>query len=128
MHPDAEEIDAFAARRLLPEEATAIRRHLLSCPACRERLRASAFYPDQGRREAERIASLTGRPGCPEPAARVAAAAGALAAEQQAAVEEHARRCRACTADLRELRSLRVPSRARDADGRRGFRRWLWRR
>jgi hypothetical protein len=107
MHPSAGEIDRFAARQAAPEEATAIRRHLIGCPACRERLRASPFYPEQGRHETETIAALRERPGCPEPSVRVAFAVDALSPERRAQNAEHFRACPDCTRDLRALQALR---------------------
>ncbi|MCL6650210.1 MAG: zf-HC2 domain-containing protein [Chloroflexi bacterium] len=113
VHLSSEEIDRFAARQLPPSEAAAVRRHLLGCPACRERLRASPFYPEQGRREAEILARLKERSGCPEPAVRVAFAADALPPEQHTTVAGHVRRCRACSADVGDLRSLQASARGR---------------
>jgi hypothetical protein len=106
-HPSSEEIDRYAARSCVAAEAAAIRRHMLGCPGCRERLRASPFYPEQGRRETDLIAGLEPRPGCPSPAARVAFVVDALPAERRAEVAEHRRGCAACAGDLRALQALR---------------------
>jgi anti-sigma factor ChrR (cupin superfamily) len=112
VHPNDEEIDRFAARQAGASEATAIRRHLLGCPECRERLRASPFYPEQGRRESETIANLKERAGCPEPSARVAYAVDSLSPERRTQIAEHARACPDCARDLRALQALREGARA----------------
>jgi anti-sigma factor RsiW len=107
-HLSPEEIDRFAARELATAEAAAARRHLFACAACRERLRASPAYPEQGRREAELVASLKERAGCPEPTTRAALVSGALSPERRAELAEHVRRCRACARDARALEGLRA--------------------
>jgi anti-sigma factor RsiW len=107
-HLTPEEIDRFAAREMAAAEAAAARRHLFDCPACRERLRASPAYPQQGRREAEILAGMQERPGCPDPRTRAAFVSGALPAERQAELAEHVRRCRACAHDVRALDRLRA--------------------
>jgi len=111
MHPSPDEIDRYAARQMGIADTAAIRQHLLACPACRERLRASPFYPEQGRRETEVIAGLAERPGCPEPSARVAFAVDALAPERRTQITEHARACPHCARDLRALQALREGTR-----------------
>lgn len=130
MHPESDAIDRFAARQTTATEGAAIRQHLLGCPACRERLRASAFYPEQGRRETAVIAGLKERPSCPEPAARVAWAVDALAPERRAEVEAHARVCAGCRGDLAALRALRTGGRDRPdtAEDRPGCLFGRWRR
>jgi anti-sigma factor RsiW len=107
-HLSPEAIDRFAAREMAAEEATAARRHLFQCPACRERLRASPAYPEQGRREAEVIAAMEERVGCPEPRTRAAYVSQALPQERRAEIAEHLRRCRACGRDVRALESVRA--------------------
>jgi anti-sigma factor RsiW len=107
-HLSPEEIDRFAAREMAAAEAAAARRHLFACAACRERLRASPAYPEQGRREAELVASLEERAGCPDPRVKAALVSGALSAERRAEVAEHVRRCRACARDVRALEGLRA--------------------
>lgn len=111
MHPDPDAIDRYAARQMPGTEAAAIRQHLLGCPACRERLRASPFYPEAGRRETSVIAGLAERPGCPEPSARIAHAVEALSAERRAEIAGHARGCPHCARDLQALEKLREGAR-----------------
>jgi hypothetical protein len=111
MHPSPEAIDRYAARQATAAEAAEVRGHLLVCAPCRERLRASPFYPEQGRRETEVIAGLKERPGCPEPSGRVAFTVDALSPERQAEVAAHARACGDCARDLRELQALRERAR-----------------
>lgn len=107
-HLSPEEIDRFAAREMAGAEAAAARRHLFDCAACRERLRASPAYPEQGRRESEVAAGLEERAGCPEPRTRAALVSGALSPERRAELAEHVRRCRACARDVRALEGLRA--------------------
>src|SRR5687767_5986220 len=98
MHPSQETIDRFAAQGMEPAEAAAVRRHLLGCPECRARLRASPSYPERGRREAAIVAAMEERPGCPEPATKAAYASGmsgVLTEERRDTVAAHLRRCRA---------------------------------
>jgi anti-sigma factor RsiW len=107
-HLSPEEIDRFAAREMATADAAAARRHLFACAACRERLRASPAYPEQGRREAELVAGLEERAGCPDPRTKAALVSGALSAERRAAVAAHVGRCRACARDVRALEGLRA--------------------
>jgi anti-sigma factor RsiW len=107
-HLTPEAIDRFAARTMTSPERAAARRHLLRCPACRERLRASPAYPEQGRREAEVVAAMAERVGCPEPRTKAAYVSEALSQEQHAAIAEHLRRCRACARDVRALEEIRA--------------------
>jgi anti-sigma factor RsiW len=116
-HLSPEEIDRFAARKMAAAEAAAARRHLFDCAACRERLRASPAYPERGRREAELVASLEERAGCPEPRTKAALVSGALSAERRAEVAAHVRRCRACARDVRALEGLRAGVTGRRAAG-----------
>jgi hypothetical protein len=116
-HPEPESIDRYAARQTIATEGAAIREHLLGCPACRERLRASPFYPEQGRRETAVIAGLEERAGCPEPAARVAWAVDALAPERRAEVEAHAHACAACRGDLSALQAIRSGAAPTEREG-----------
>jgi hypothetical protein len=129
-HLSPEIIDRFAARQVDPEEAARVRKHLLSCPECRARLRASPAYPAHARREAEVVAAMEERAGCPEPSLRAAYATGApeaLKPERRAAIAEHLRRCRPCAREIRALEAIRRPADGRGKTEAEAAPRGLWR-
>jgi hypothetical protein len=134
-HLSPETIDRFAARTLDAAESALARKHLLSCPECRTRLRDSPAYPERARREAEVVAAMEERAGCPATSIRAAYATGAAEAlkpERRAAITNHMRRCRACAGEIRALEAIRTPTPGQDGtqadDAPRSRWRLLWRR